>query len=57
MLRPYRVLAVKAWLGGIGLGAGLVGIAIHQRWLVWIAVGLMSGAFVLRFGEKTPPPA
>ncbi len=57
MLRPYRVLAVKAWLGGIGLGAGLVGIAIHQRWLVWIAVGLMSGAFVLRFGERTPPPA
>src|SRR5207247_1026899 len=49
MLRPYRVLAVKAWLGGIGLGAGLVGIAIHQRWLVSIAVPMHTA---LRLGVR-----
>jgi len=57
MLRRYRPFAVKAWLGGVGLGVGLVGIAIERRWLVWIAVGLLSGAFLVRFAErKTPPP-
>ena len=57
MLRPYRLFAVKAWLGGVGVGVGLVGIAIERRWLVWIAVGLLSGAFLVRFAErKTPPP-
>ena len=56
MLRPYRLFAVKAWLGGIGLAAGLIGIAIERRWLVWMAVGLLSGAFLLRFGERTSPP-
>jgi hypothetical protein len=56
MLRPYRLFAVKAWLGGIGLAVGLVGIAIETRWLVWIAVGLLSGAFLVRFAEKKSPP-
>jgi len=56
MLRPYRLFAAKAWLGGLGLGVGLVGIAIDRRWLVWLAVGLLSGAFMLRFGERTSPP-
>ena len=56
MLRPYRLFAIKAWLGGVGLGVGLVGIAIERRWLVWTAVGLLSGAFLLRFGERTAPP-
>src|SRR5437667_4320 len=40
MLRLYRPFAVKAWLGGVGLGVGLVGIAIERRWLVWIAVAM-----------------
>ena len=56
MLRPYRVFAMKAWLGGIGLGLGLVGIAVERRWLVWTAVGLLSSAFLLRFRERTSPP-
>jgi hypothetical protein len=51
-----RFFPLKAWLGGVGLGVGLVGIAIDVRWVVWIAVGLLSGAFLLRFAEKTSPP-
>jgi len=51
-----RFFRLKAWLGGVGVGAGLVGIAIERRWLVWMAVGLLSGAFLLRFGERTSPP-
>jgi len=51
-----RFFQLKAWLGGVGLGVGLLGIAIDARWLVWVAVGLLSGAFLLRFAERTPPP-
>ena len=51
-----RFFQLKAWLGGVGLGVGLVGIAIDVRWLGWAAVGLLSGAFLLRFAERTPPP-
>jgi len=56
MLHPYRLFAVKAWLGGIGLVVGLMGIAIERRWLVWIAVAVLSGAFLVRFAETKPPP-
>ena len=51
-----RFFKLKAWLGAVGVGVGLVGIAIDVRWLVWVAVGLLSGAFLLRFAEKTLPP-
>jgi hypothetical protein len=51
-----RFFVQKAWFGGVGLVVGLVGIAINTRWLVWIAVGLLSGAFLLRLGERTSPP-
>jgi len=51
-----RFFQLKAWLGGVGLGVGLLGIAIDARWLVWVAVGLLSGAFLLRFAERTPAP-
>jgi hypothetical protein len=50
-----RFFTLKAWLGAVGLGVGLVGIAIDRRWLVWMAVGLLSVAFLLRFGERRSP--
>jgi len=55
VLRPFRLFAVKAWLGGAGLMVGLVGMAIAQRWLVWVAVALMGAAFLLRFAEQKAP--
>ncbi len=42
----------KAWLGGAGLAAGLTGMALERRWLVWVAVGLLALAFALRFAER-----
>ena len=44
-----KVAAAKMWLGGIGLVVGLVGMALAIDWIVWIAVGLLGAAFVLRF--------
>ena len=52
-----RVFPAKAWLAGTGLVAGLVGIALAWRWLVYVAVGLLVAAFLLRFtGRKPTPP-
>lgn len=53
-----RFFTLKAWLGGAGLTLGLVGMAIGQRWIVWIAATLMGVAFGLRFAERRrePPP-
>jgi membrane protein implicated in regulation of membrane protease activity len=47
-----RFFVAKAWLGGSGVGIGVVGIATQQRWLVWLAVGLLLAAFLLRFAER-----
>jgi len=49
-----RFFAPKAWLGGAGLVIGLVGMALTWRWLVGIAVGLLTAAFALRFAERNP---
>ena len=46
----------KAWLGGAGLVAGLLGMALAQRWLVWVAVALLAVAFTLRFAERKAHP-
>jgi hypothetical protein len=51
-----RFFRLKAWLSGVAVAFGLAGMAIERRWLVWLAVGLLSGAFLLRFGERTSPP-
>lgn len=51
-LRLPSALVLKASFGAIGLGAGIVGMALELRWLVWIAVGLLLVAFLLRFAEK-----
>jgi hypothetical protein len=47
-----RLFVWKAALAGAGLVVGLAGMALAVRWLVWIAVGLVAGAFVLRFAER-----
>ena len=55
-----RVATVKVWLGGVGLVIGLVGMALEIDWIVWVAVGLLGAAFLLRFlkrGMPGPPAA
>ncbi len=47
-----RLFVWKAALAGAGLVVGLAGMALALHWLVWIAVGLAGGAFVLRFAER-----
>jgi hypothetical protein len=47
-----RLFVWKAALAGAGLVVGLAGMALAVRWLVWIAVGLVGGAFVLRFAAR-----
>ncbi len=48
---------LKVWCGGVGLGVGTLGIALQQRWLVWVAVALLGVAFLLRFARWTRPGA
>jgi len=52
-LPPDSCFAAKAWLGDSGLAVGLLGMATEHRWAVWIAVGLMGSAFLLRFADET----
>lgn len=40
---------IKMWCGGLGFIAGLIGVALDLRWLVWVAVGLLGVAFLARF--------
>lgn len=47
-----RLFVWKAALAGAGLLVGLAGMALAARWLVWIAIGLAGGAFVVRFAER-----
>jgi hypothetical protein len=47
-----RFFTLKAWLTGVGALVGLGGIAVGWRWPVWVAVGLLGGAFLLRFAER-----
>lgn len=51
-----RAFAVKAWLGGAGLLAGLVGMASDRHWLVRIAIVLLAAAFLARFAERRADP-
>jgi hypothetical protein len=50
-----RAFVVKAWLGGAGLLAGLVGMASDRHWLVRIAIVLLAAAFLARFAERRAP--
>ena len=47
-----RAFVFRAWLAGAGLVAGLFGIAMAQRWMVWAAVAMLAVAFTLRFAER-----
>lgn len=42
-------------LAAIGLALGLTGMALDSRPMVWIAVGLLGAAFLLRFLERRAP--
>jgi hypothetical protein len=53
MLRP-ALLRLKPWVAGAGFLVGLMGMAFDLRWLVWVGVGLLSVAFILRFGARDP---
>jgi hypothetical protein len=50
-----RAFVVKAWLGGAGLVAGLVGMAGDRHWLVRVAIVLLAAAFLARFAERQAP--
>lgn len=51
-----KVFVIKAVLGTLGLAAGLAGMALDVRWLVWAAVGLLGSAFLLRFVKGRVAP-
>lgn len=52
-LGPWPVSTIKAGALGFALAAGIAGMALTLRWLVWVAVGLLAVAFLLRF-VRTP---
>jgi hypothetical protein len=42
-------MTLKSWAFGVGLTAAILGMALSLRWLVWVAVGFLAVAFLLRF--------
>jgi membrane protein implicated in regulation of membrane protease activity len=44
-----NAFALKAWLAGVGLVAGIVGMAFDLQWLIYVAVGFLAASFLLRF--------
>lgn len=48
-------MTLKAWAFALGLAVAIVGMALAQRWLVWVAVGILSVAFLLRFLNNASP--
>ena len=51
MIRPDAV-QLKVWVAAVGFIAGLAGMALERRWLVWVGVGLLGIAFLLRFAGR-----
>ena len=47
-----NVLRIKVWLAGIGLVLGLVGMALELQGIIWVAVGCLGAAFLLRFVKR-----
>lgn len=54
-MTPPRLFLAKIWLGGVGLAAGLAGMAWDVAWLVWGAAGVLFAAFLLRFVKERNP--
>ena len=52
MISGAAVYTLKAGAAGLGLAAGIAGMALSLHWLVWVAVGLLAVAFLLRFLPK-----
>jgi hypothetical protein len=50
---PSTVFTIKVGAFGLALAAGITGIALALRWLVWTAVGLLVVAFVLRLARRS----
>ena len=50
-----RSVVAKAWFAGVGLAVGIAGMASGRRWLVWVALGFLGVAFLLRFVERKAP--
>ena len=46
-------MTLKAWAFGLGLTVAIVGMALALRWVVWVAVGLLAVAFLLRFLNRS----
>jgi hypothetical protein len=49
-----HLFTAKAWLGGVGIVVGLAGVVLAARGLVWVAVGFLGIAFLLRFVPQAP---
>lgn len=54
-IRLPAPLTIKVWCGGLGLVVGIAGMALERRWLVWIALGLLTMAFAARFLRGPAP--
>lgn len=53
-MNPPRVsaFALRAGLGAAGIAVGVAGMAMDRRWLVWMAVVLLTAAVVARLVER-----
>ncbi|HEY6224218.1 MAG TPA: hypothetical protein VIW26_10555 [Gemmatimonadales bacterium] len=49
------IATLKAWAFSIGLTLAITGMALARRWLVWVAVGFLAVAFLLRFLTRPSP--
>lgn len=58
MTFPPSTYTMKAGALGLGLAVGIAGMALTLRWLVWVAVGFLAVAFLLRFRNRpsSDPP-
>lgn len=45
-------MTLKTWAFSLGLAMALVGMALNLRWVVWVALGLLAVAFLLRFFNR-----